>query len=88
MMHTTVESVIAEMRADPVLAGHADACAAALRAIDMEGDGNTHAIVMMQAVEWIARQRRTLDEKLRACHKLFAQKGRVHINSMREFCGW
>jgi hypothetical protein len=87
-MHAAVESFIAEMRADPVLADDAEACAAALQAIDYEGDSCTDAIVLMQAVEWIVGQRRTLEEKLRACHKLFAQKGHVRIDSMREFTGW
>ena len=88
MMHPTVEIFIADMRADPVLRDHADACASALQTIDLEGDGNTHAIVMMQAVEWITKQSRTLNEKLKALHKLFAQAGKVRIDSLREFCGW
>jgi hypothetical protein len=87
-MLVAVESFIAEMRADPVLRDHADACAAALEAIDLEGDGTPDAIILMQAVEWIAKQPRTLDEKLKALHKLFAQTGRVRIDNMREFCGW
>lgn len=88
MMHPTVENFIAEMRADPVLRDHADACASALQKLDVEGDGSTDAIALMQAVEWIAKQPRTLEEKLKACHMLFAQKGHVRIDSMREFCGW
>jgi hypothetical protein len=87
-MHSAVESFIAEMRADPVLAGHAEECDRSLRALDLKGDGSPDAIILMQAVEWIAGQRRTLEEKLRACHKLFAQKGHVRIDSMREFTGW
>jgi predicted ATPase with chaperone activity len=87
-MHAAVEIVIAEMRADPVLRDHADACASALGAIDLEGDGSTDAIALMDAVQWIANQPCTIDEKLKALHKLFAQTGRVHIDNMREFCGW
>jgi hypothetical protein len=86
-MHAGVATLIDEMRADPVLASHADACAAALEAIDIEGDGCTDAIACTNAINWIASQPRSLNEKLEALHKLFSLKGHNAIN-MRKLTGW
>jgi hypothetical protein len=88
MISTEVDKFFADMRADPRFADVAEGMAQALSAIDIEGDGNAHAIVCMQAIEWIMAQPRTLDEKIEALHKLSSIRGKVSIPCMRAWAGW
>jgi hypothetical protein len=85
-----IDQLLAELRADPKLASHADALEAALRETEREGDENGDALEFFDGIRWIARQRsRSIIEKLIALHKLvsFETKGRTTIH-LRSFLGW
>jgi hypothetical protein len=89
-MPSPIEKFIADLRADPAFGDRvADEMLNALNALDIEGDGNTHALVLHAAFEWILEQPRTAREKYEAIGKIVdLPRGRVHIASMREFLNW
>ena len=78
---------IDELRADRDLAAHADAVETALTALDIEADGNPHALQAFGAAEWIIKQNRTIEEKVFALTKLFSLPGAVVVN-LHELTGW
>jgi hypothetical protein len=68
-------------------------CAVKIRhafdALDVEGDGNLDATVLYEAVCWIANQRgHPLRERVDKITELTGLRGKVHISSLRRFCGW
>jgi hypothetical protein len=79
---------IAELRGDRRTAPHADALDRALRATDLEADGNSSAAAFMTAIEWIVAQPRSIDERLVALTRLASIKGKIRIRNMSEFVGW
>lgn len=89
-MLNQIQKFVAELRADPAFGDSiADEMLNALNALDIEGDGNPHALVLHAAFEWILEQPRTAREKYEAIGKIVAlPRGRVRIASMREFLNW
>lgn len=79
---------LGELRASPHYRDIADAAAQAFCTLDIEADGNPHALALFEGFVWIASQPRTVDEKVAVMTRLLARKGRVHIPSLRAFCGW
>jgi hypothetical protein len=72
-----------ELGADPELLGHF------IDGLSREADENTDALGVWDALQWIARQRRTNAEKALAVTKLLGlPRGRVFIRSARGFFGW
>lgn len=72
----------AELGADPeLLADFFDS-------LDQEANDNENALGALDALQWIARQPRTISEKARAVTKVMALRGEVRISSARAFLGW
>ena len=71
-MTAALDRFIDEVRADPALAVHAAAVGALFEALDLEGDGSTDAVICFEAVLWIARQNVSVDERVKALHRLFS----------------
>ena len=60
----------------------------AFDAIDLEGDGNVHAIAFLSAADWIAARRdRPVMERLEMIDKLRHLKGHQVID-LKAFTGW
>ena len=83
-----LDTFLDELRADRDLAAHADAVEDALSALDIEADGNPHALQAFSAAEWIIRQNRTIEEKCFALMKLFSLPGAVVVNMRELLPGW
>jgi hypothetical protein len=87
-MSAAVDRFIAELRADPCFAECAQSIADGIAALDIEADGNPHALQFFEGVCWIMNRReRPLRERVEKISELAALRGRQVI-SMREFCGW
>jgi hypothetical protein len=82
------DNFIAALRADAVFAPVADRVAEAIRAADLEGDGNVHAIEFHRGLEWIISQPRTLREKIDMIDRYVHLEGKVTIFSMKAWTGW
>jgi hypothetical protein len=82
-MTRAIDAFVAEVRADPGLAAHADAVADAFHAVDLEGDGNRNAVAFFEGLLWIIRQPVSMAERVRALHDLAAFKGEVVVNLRR-----
>jgi hypothetical protein len=77
-----------ELLADREFASSACEINNAITALDLEADGNPHALQLFEGVMWIARQRqRPLRERVEAIFRLVSLRGKVVVN-LREFCGW
>jgi hypothetical protein len=83
-MTRAVDAFVAEVRANPDLAVHADAVADAFHAVDLEGDGNRNAVAFFEGLLWIIRQPVDMAERVRALHELAAFKGEVVVNLRRD----
>jgi hypothetical protein len=86
-MTNALHGFLDELRADGDLAAHADQVEDALSALDLEADGNPHALQAFGAAEWIIKQNRTIEEKVFALTKLFSLPGAVVVN-LHELTGW
>jgi hypothetical protein len=79
---------IIEVLGDRELAPLAGEISRALGALDVEADGNMHALQFYDGVCWIMNQRqRPLRERVEKISELAALRGRQVIK-LREFCGW
>src|SRR6516164_1072850 len=83
----SIDRFVHEMRRDPDFAPCADKFAHAFAALDREGDQNPDASELCDGLLWIARQPRTLDERITMFSKLIGLRGYVVVN-MSEFTGW
>jgi hypothetical protein len=80
---------IAELLGDRDMAPCAVKIRHAFDALDLEADGNPDAVQLYEAVCWIANQRgHSLCERVDKITELTGLRGKVHISSLREFCGW
>jgi hypothetical protein len=84
---SAVNAFLDECRADPRYAAHLTAIAGALHALYLESDGTADAIAFMDAVTWVLKQPRTLDERFEVLSRLFSCYGKV-IENIREFARW
>jgi hypothetical protein len=78
-MTPELDSFIAELRADPRVASHADAVEAAFTAMHDEGNESGEALELIDAIRWIVRQHVTLPEKVSAITECLSLKGKVRI---------
>ena len=78
---------VLELLGDPAFRESATDISRCLEATDIEGDGNAHAIALMSALEWIAKQPKPLAERVEKMFALTAMKGQVCLD-MREWTGW
>jgi hypothetical protein len=83
---SAVNAFLDECRADPRYAADAPAIAEALEALYLEGD-TADAIAFMDAVTWVLKQPRTLDERFEVLGRLFLLNCKVTVD-LREFTGW
>ena len=84
---SAVKAFLDECRADPRYAADAPDIAEALEALYLEGDDTADAIAFMDAVTWVLRQPRALDERFEVLGRLFSLNGKVTVD-LREFTGW
>jgi len=63
-MTTELDTFISELRSDARMAACADEIADAFAKLDIEADGSTHALVLLEALLWIANQPRPLVERI------------------------
>jgi hypothetical protein len=82
-----VDAFLAECRADPRYAADAPTIAEALEALYLEGDDSADAITLMDAVTWVLKQPRTLDERFEVLGRLLSLNGKITVD-LREFTGW
>jgi hypothetical protein len=82
-----VDAFLDECRADPRYAADAPAIAEALDALYLEGEDSPDAIALMDAVNWVLQQPRTLDERFEVLGRLFSLNGKITAD-LREFTGW
>jgi hypothetical protein len=88
-MMVALDTFLDELRADRDLAAHADAVETALEALDIEADGNPHALQAFEAACWIIKKpTRTTEEKIFALTKLFSLPGAVTVNMRELLPGW
>jgi hypothetical protein len=87
MSTAELDAFVAELRSDARLATCVDKIADELNKLDIEADGSTHALVLLEALLWIAQQPRPLVERIEKQRALLGLKGRIRIN-LKEFCGW
>jgi hypothetical protein len=78
---------VLELLGDPAFRESATDINRCLSATDLEGDGNAHAIALMSALEWIAKQPKPLAERVEKMLELVSMRGKVRIN-MAEWTGW
>jgi hypothetical protein len=79
---------LVELCADPAFVASAPEIRRGLDALDIEGDGNMHALALYEAVCWILNQRQhSVLERMEKVAELTALKGRQVLN-MREWTGW
>jgi len=86
---TLLDSFIAELRADPLLADLADELADGLHTL--ESDADARSIEVSDSIEWILRQRRSPREKLQAILTLFKWDTTATPGtsiSMKQLTGW
>jgi hypothetical protein len=77
-----------ELRAHYYFAPSAPEIRRAIEALDIEADGNPHALQIFEGVCWIMNRReRPLRERVEKISELAALRGRQVI-SLRAFCGW
>jgi hypothetical protein len=77
-----------ELLGDPGFAPSAPELRRAIEQVDLESDGNPHALQFYEGVCWIMNQRqRPLRERVEKISEFAALRGRQVIN-LREFCGW
>jgi hypothetical protein len=84
---SAVNAFLDECCADPRYAADAPAIAEALKALYLEGDDTADAIAFMDAVTWVLKQPRTLDERFEVLGRLFSLNDKVTVD-LREFAGW
>jgi len=84
---SAVKAFLDECRADPRYAADAPAIAEALEALCLEGEDSPDAIALMDAVTWVLKQPRTLDERFEVLGRLFSLNGKINVD-LREFAGW
>jgi len=84
---SAVDAFLDECRADPRYAADAPAIAEALEALCLEGEDSPDAIALMDAVNWVLKQPRTLDERFEVLGRLFSLNGKINVD-LREFAGW
>ena len=82
-----VDAFLDECRADPRYAADAPTIAEALEALYLEGDDSADAIALMDAVTWVLKQPRTLDERFEVLGRLLSLNGKITVD-LREFTGW
>jgi hypothetical protein len=58
-----------------------------LEALYLEGDDSADAIALMDAVTWVLKQPRTLDERFEVLGQLLSLNGKITVD-LREFTGW
>src|SRR5262249_31671122 len=87
-MNRNVGKCLAELPKNPELDEARKKIRQWLAEMDVAGDGNIHALVQYEAVEWIISQPRPLLERPRCFVRLISLEGVVHIKSTCEFCGW
>ena len=86
MMYDALETFVEDLRRSS-FAPIADAIDEALRASDIEADGNPHTAAMFEAITWIAGHRgRSLAERILALDKLVNHDGREI--ELHAFTGW
>jgi hypothetical protein len=79
---------LVELCADPAFVASAPEIRRGLDALDIEGDGNMHALALYEGVCWILNQRRhSVGERMEKVAELTALKGHNVVN-LREFCKW
>jgi hypothetical protein len=85
-MTNAIDRFISEVKADRDLGPHYAPVAIALRALDIEADGNPDATMCFEAVHWIITQQRcSLDERVKALHRLLAlPRGPTKVNLRRD----
>ena len=88
-MSSAIERFTAALRSDPRFGtAIADQIAAAHAAVDIEADGNPHALQLYEGLEWIIRhERRSVDEKLEQIFRLLDLRGH-NLIQMKAFTGW
>jgi hypothetical protein len=84
---SAVNAFLDECRADPRYAAHVPAIAEPLESLYLESNDTADAIAFMDAVTWVLKQPRTLDERIEVLGRLFSLNGKVTVN-LREFTGW
>jgi len=84
---SAVSDFLDECRADPRYGAHVTAIAEALHALYLESDDTADAIAFMDAVTWVLKQPRTLDERFEVLSRLFSRYGKA-IEDIREFARW
>jgi len=84
-MTSAIAAFVAEVRGDPALAAHAAAVGALFEQLDLEGDGSPDAVMCFEAVLWIVGQRVSVDERVKALHRLFSlPRGPTKVNLRRD----
>jgi hypothetical protein len=83
-----IEKFIAEVRAAPQWASIADQLEEVFQTLHREGDDNADAVELFDAIRWIVRQPRSIEERMRAMKMLFDLSGKVVNLNLREFLGW
>jgi hypothetical protein len=88
-MNPALTAFVDECRADRRLtASTADAMEEAFEALHREGDDNGDAMELLDAIRWIVRQPRSIEERMRAINTLLELSGKVAIPSLRRFLKW
>jgi hypothetical protein len=82
-----VDIFLNECRADPRYAADAPTIAEALEGLYLEGDDSPDAIALMDAMTWVVKQPRSLDERFEVLGRLLSLNGKINVD-LREFTGW
>jgi hypothetical protein len=88
-MSTTLERIerfVDELRHSR-FAADADSFADVYAALDLESDGNAHALALLEALLFIGEEPQPLERRIEKQHELVRLKGWNCIN-LKEFCGW
>jgi hypothetical protein len=85
---TAIDRFIAELRAAPAFAEHAQSIADCFDGLDREADGSADAAGLYEALHWVIRHpQHTLYERINMCHQLINLKDR-QVGTPRELTGW
>jgi hypothetical protein len=77
-----------ELLGDPGFAPSVPEIRRVFTALDIESDGNSHALQLFEAVTWVCNQREhSLRERMEKISALAGMRGKVCIN-LREWTGW
>jgi hypothetical protein len=82
-----IERFIDELRRDSRFAASADSFADCYAKLDLEADGNSHAMALEEALLTIGEAPQPLERRIEKQHELLRLRGWVCIN-LKEFCGW